>query len=228
MNINDSFIILYQDEFEKLKTPIQMAIYVAIKSYCANGKRDYPLSIREIHKRSKVSIGWIKTTIQELISLSLIEITGTEGHRGGLVNVYHINRKQEEINKKNIIRRYVSFNERDKEITKDYRTMTLSNLGKKYHMTYQNVHLIVKKYAKKHNMDFSAIIRERRRHPKTCYTYTLPETSEKRRNKIITAYYKGWAVKKISRYYKITPKQIYTIYKKFGINVKKLRHKVLL
>ena len=96
MRTDKFFAILQQDELEILNTPTQIAVYLSIKSYCANGKRDYPLSIREIHKRSKVSIGWIKTTIQELISLSLIEIIGTEGHRGGLVNIYHIKRSPSE------------------------------------------------------------------------------------------------------------------------------------
>lgn len=73
-----------------IKTPVQLAVFGAIKSFCANGKRDCAISIRELARRSKVSNGWISTVINELITLDLVEVVGEEKRVGGTVPVYRV------------------------------------------------------------------------------------------------------------------------------------------
>jgi len=84
------FVYLRQWENERFKTSTQSGVYLAIKSYCSDGKRDYPLSIRDICKRTKVSRGWISTVIKELIRLGMIEIVGKKTRVGGSVDIFHI------------------------------------------------------------------------------------------------------------------------------------------
>lgn len=84
------FYIIQQEEFEMLRDNYQLLVYGAIKSYCANGKREYGISIRDIAKRAKVSTGKVFSTIPELIALRLVEVIGETNKRGGKVSIFKV------------------------------------------------------------------------------------------------------------------------------------------
>jgi len=84
------FVILWQGEFEVMKTDVQKSVYEAIKSYCSNGKKTKALSIRDIQKRTHLSFGTVQAVIPQLIDLGMIKINGKEGRRGGLISVYEV------------------------------------------------------------------------------------------------------------------------------------------
>ena len=84
------FVKLQQVEVETLKTPMQVLVFMAIKSYTANGKREIGLSLRNIADRSKCSHETVRTTVPELTTLKIIEITGNEKIRGGQQPIYKV------------------------------------------------------------------------------------------------------------------------------------------
>lgn len=84
------FVILQQDELEKMTTPAQVLVYMAIKSYTANGVKEIGLSLRDIQKRCHFTIGWMKPVIQELIDLGLVFRVGTLKRFGGQVQVFRV------------------------------------------------------------------------------------------------------------------------------------------
>lgn len=84
------FYIIHQGEFEVMNSGSQLLVYAAIKSYCANGKREYGISIRNIAGRAKVSKSEVARTIPELVDLGLMEIVGKNNVRGGKVDVYKV------------------------------------------------------------------------------------------------------------------------------------------
>ena len=90
MKYKNWFVTLKQREVEKCKTPAQLLVFTSIKSYCGNGKLQVGLSYRDISKRSKFSIGWIKPIIKELKDLGLVFTHGTESRRGGTVEVFSV------------------------------------------------------------------------------------------------------------------------------------------
>ena len=107
--------------------------------------------------------------------------------------------------------------QRDKLMAEDYRTMTLSELGKKYHMTYQNAHLRIKKQIEINNLNFTELVKYRRMHPNIIYKpWSRIESSEKGK-KIIKAYKRGVTVKKLAVKYHLTPTTIYYKLHRYGI-----------
>lgn len=84
------FVILWQGEFEAMNTVNQLVVYAAIKSYSANGKNEVDISIRDIARRSKLSVGEIHKTIHQLIELGFIQIIGQKARRGGSVPIYKV------------------------------------------------------------------------------------------------------------------------------------------
>jgi len=88
--INKWYVKLLQEEVEKCQTGKQLLTFMSIKSYCANGKRQVGLSIRDISGRSKVSIGQTRSKINEIKHLGLVFTDGTEARRGGYVEVFGI------------------------------------------------------------------------------------------------------------------------------------------
>ena len=89
------FVILKERENDLCRTPAQIAIYMAIKSFCGNGKLKRGLSLREISKRSKYSVGWTKSIIEELKTQGLVFTHGTETRRGGNVEVFSVGTDKE-------------------------------------------------------------------------------------------------------------------------------------
>lgn len=102
-------------------------------------------------------------------------------------------------------------------MTQDFRTMTLVEIGKKYHMTYQNAHLRIRKVIERNGLDFTELVKYRRLHPRVPHpTFSITEAKEKG-HKIIRAYKRGVTVKKIATIYKLTPSSIYEKLHKYGI-----------
>lgn len=90
MNEKQYFVILWESEINSMKTGNQLLVYSAIKSYSSNGKKEIDLSIRDIAKRSKLSVGEIYKIIPELIQLNLIQRVGQKARRGGSVSIYKV------------------------------------------------------------------------------------------------------------------------------------------
>lgn len=84
------FVILKESEVESCKSSAQVLVYMAIKSHCGNGKFERGISLREISKRSKFSVGWTKSIIDELKTQGLVSTHGTELRRGGSVEVFSV------------------------------------------------------------------------------------------------------------------------------------------
>jgi predicted transcriptional regulator len=84
------FVSIYEDELSKCPKSGQLAVYIAIKSFTANGKREIPLSYRDISSRSPVHKSQVPAIVKQLIEFGLIEITGKKGKLGGLVPVYKL------------------------------------------------------------------------------------------------------------------------------------------
>ena len=90
------FVIIKEWENDLFQASIQQAVYLAIKSYCSNGKRDYPISFRDIARRSKVSIGWIRKIVEQLIGLKMVVVVGEASRVGGTVPIYRIKSSPDE------------------------------------------------------------------------------------------------------------------------------------
>ncbi len=84
------FVFLTQAEIERMTETSEVVTYMSIKSYSANGKREVPLSLSEISKRSKLTKAWVSKIIPRLVSVGLIKIVGVSTTRGGSVNVYKV------------------------------------------------------------------------------------------------------------------------------------------
>lgn len=84
------FVILNQWEIEKCSSSAQIVIFMAIKSFCGNGKLKRGISVREITARSKYSIGWVRRVVVELREIGLVFTHGTETRRGGSVEVFSV------------------------------------------------------------------------------------------------------------------------------------------
>lgn len=82
------YVTITQIENEKIKNPMLISIYYAIKSYCANGRREYDISIRDIKSRSFLSLGTISKNLPEIISKQFVLVTGEKSRRGGMVRTY--------------------------------------------------------------------------------------------------------------------------------------------
>ena len=90
MKSKEWFVILQQKEFEKCLTSSQVAVFLAIKSYSSNGKKEIGLSFREIAKRARATHPYVRKVVTQLIANGLIKITGSETRRGGTVNTYEV------------------------------------------------------------------------------------------------------------------------------------------
>ncbi len=82
------YVIITQIEIEAIKDPTLLLIYVAIKSYCKNGKREFDISTRDICLRSHLSLGAVTSNLPRLIQNNFVEVVGEKARRGGKVNVY--------------------------------------------------------------------------------------------------------------------------------------------
>lgn len=87
---NKWYVILQEDEVDRCQDRAELLTYLSIKSYCANGKRQKDLSIREIAKRSKYAIGWTPAAIERLKKSGLVFTNGTVTRIGGTVEVFGI------------------------------------------------------------------------------------------------------------------------------------------
>lgn len=106
-------------------------------------------------------------------------------------------------------KRTSKFSQRDELMTNDFQTMTLAEIGKKYHMTYQNAHLRIRKVMEMKGLDFTDLVKYRRMHPRVPHpTFSFKEAKE-RRIIIIRAYKRGASVKKIASKYNLSPTSIY-------------------
>lgn len=88
MKNKEWYVTITQGEVESIKDSSQLLIYIAIKSYCANGKRDFDVSTRDIKSRCHLSLGTITKNLPQVISNKFVEIVSQESRRGGKVNVY--------------------------------------------------------------------------------------------------------------------------------------------
>lgn len=82
------YVIIAQKEINTIKNSTELLIYLAIKSFCANGKREFDISIRDIQARSHLAVGTISKKLPKVIKNNYIKITGAKSRRGGMVNVY--------------------------------------------------------------------------------------------------------------------------------------------
>jgi len=82
------YVIITQKEINTIKNSTELLIYLAIKSFCANGKREFDISIRDIQARSHLAVGTISKKLPKVIKNNYIKITGAKPRRGGMVNVY--------------------------------------------------------------------------------------------------------------------------------------------
>lgn len=90
MNNQEWFVILNESESVKCETPAQLLVYLAVKSFCSNGRSKKGISLREISSRSKYSVGWTKPVIEQLKKKGLVFTHGTETRRGGTVEVFAV------------------------------------------------------------------------------------------------------------------------------------------
>lgn len=88
MKIREWYVIITQKEINTIKNSTELLIYLAIKSFCANGKREFDISIRDIQARSHLAVGTISKKLPKVIKNNYIKITGAKPRRGGMVNVY--------------------------------------------------------------------------------------------------------------------------------------------
>lgn len=72
------FTILRQNEIEKCQNATQIAVFMAIKSWTANGKEPVSLSLRKISNRAKTSPATIMRVIPKLVAQNLIEIVSKD------------------------------------------------------------------------------------------------------------------------------------------------------
>lgn len=84
------FVILQQEEIDRLDSEPQITVYRSIKSFSSNGKGQVALSSRDITNRTKYSQPCVLDIIQELLVKGAVKIVGTETRRGGTVNVYKV------------------------------------------------------------------------------------------------------------------------------------------
>jgi hypothetical protein len=84
------YVTLLQEEVERCQTKTQLLVFASIKSFSGNGRLQVGLSLRDISKRSKCSVGWIQPVINDLKQLGLILTHGTEKRKGGIVKVFSI------------------------------------------------------------------------------------------------------------------------------------------
>ena len=84
------YVILQLEELE-MKIPLgEKNVYAGIKSFCANGKGEATLSIRDIAKRSGTSKSTVSRNIPGLLKKGLVEITGEGTGVGGRSPTYKI------------------------------------------------------------------------------------------------------------------------------------------
>ena len=88
MKIKGWYAIITQEEVEAINNSTQLSIYWSIKSFCANGKRTFDVSIRDIKLRSHLSIGTISKNLPKVIDNGYVKVVGQESRRGGMVDVY--------------------------------------------------------------------------------------------------------------------------------------------
>lgn len=87
---NKWYVIIREDEVDSCQDRAELLTYLSIKSYCANGKRQKDLSIREIAKRSKYAISWTPAAIERLKKSGLVFTNGTVTRIGGTVEVFSV------------------------------------------------------------------------------------------------------------------------------------------
>ena len=83
------FVTLYEKENNLFTSSAQKSVFLAIKSYTANGKRPAALSTRQIAERAKISQPYVTKIVDQLLGI-LIEIVDYKTRRGGNVPVYQV------------------------------------------------------------------------------------------------------------------------------------------
>jgi hypothetical protein len=86
----EPFAILTVSEMKKCVTATQLAVFSAIKSYSANGKKEVDLSLRDVTERCPVSYRTVARIVDELVGIGMIKITGSKKRRGGQSPIYKV------------------------------------------------------------------------------------------------------------------------------------------
>lgn len=90
MSIKKYYVILQKEEMDLKLSPAEQMVYLSIKSYCANGKREFGLSSRMIKERTSLSQPYIIEITRKLMHRGIVRITGSEIHLGGNIPVYQV------------------------------------------------------------------------------------------------------------------------------------------
>lgn len=90
MSIKKYYVILQEEEVDLKLSPAEQMVYLSIKSFCANGKRTFGLSSRNITSRTSLSQPYVLKIVKTLLVKGLISIIGSEGHLGGAIAVYKV------------------------------------------------------------------------------------------------------------------------------------------
>lgn len=90
MKSKESYVVYQKCEMDLKLSPAELMVYLSIKSYCANGKREFGLSSRMITVRTSLSQPYIIKITQKLIDKGVVKITGNEGHLGGNIPIYQV------------------------------------------------------------------------------------------------------------------------------------------
>ncbi len=88
------FAILQESEISQLHTASEIAVFMAIKSFCANGKQTASLSSREIAQRAKCHHQTVIRIVKQLLKLGVIETLGFDKHNGGETFIYKVSRNE--------------------------------------------------------------------------------------------------------------------------------------
>lgn len=90
MKNKEPYVVYQKCEMDFKLSPAELMVYLSIKSYCANGKREFGLSSRMIMERTSLSQPYVIEITRKLIVRGIVRNTGSEGHLGGNIPVYQV------------------------------------------------------------------------------------------------------------------------------------------
>lgn len=90
MKNKEPYVVYQKCEMDFKLSPAELMVYLSIKSYCANGKREFGLSSRMIAERTSLSQPYVIEITRKLIHRGIVRIAGREGHLGGNIPVYQV------------------------------------------------------------------------------------------------------------------------------------------